>query len=159
MAARSGSLGRRLLLAAAVIAAVTGLFHTVVRANPTTVALSYLVLVLLAATEWGLVEATVVAVVASVCFNLFFLPPVGQLAIADPENWVSFIAFLLTAVVVSQLSGRARTRQIEALARQRDLERLYTVSRGLLLREEGAGAPAAHARPHADAVDQQAVAR
>jgi len=157
MAARPSILARRLLGAAGVLAGVTVAFHTVVSANPTTVALSYLVLVLLAATEWGLVEATVVAVAAAVCFNLFFLPPVGQLAISDPENWVSFIAFLLTAVVVSQLSGRARARQIEALSRQRDLERLYTVSRGLLLREEQTGAPAAIARQLADAFDLQAV--
>ena len=56
----------------------TALFHYVVPANPTTVALSYLVVILLAATEWGLVEATVLAAAASLGYNFFFLPPVGR---------------------------------------------------------------------------------
>ncbi len=102
-------------------------------ANPTTVALTYLLCIVLIATLWGIGLATSASVVAIVAFNVFFLPPVGTLTIADPQNWVSFFAFLAVAVIVSQLSGRARERQIEALARQQDLERLYALSRSLLL--------------------------
>ena len=69
------------------------------------------------------------------CFNFFFLPPVGTLTIADPQNWVALVAFLVTAIVASQLSGRARQREIDAVGRQRDLERLYALSRALLLSE------------------------
>ena len=58
----------------------------------------------------GHAEATATAAAAALAFNLFFLPPVGPLTIADPQNWVSFVAFLVTAVVASQLSGRARQR-------------------------------------------------
>ena len=43
--------------------------------NPTTVALTYVVVVLLIATRWGIAEATVASVVAVACFNFFFLPP------------------------------------------------------------------------------------
>ena len=75
--------------------------------NPTTIALSYLVVVLVIAGSWGIVESTVAALTAILCFNFFFLPPVGTLTIADPQNWIALIAFMITAVVVSQLSGRA----------------------------------------------------
>ncbi len=51
------------------------------------------------------------------CFNFFFLPPVGTFTIADPQNWVALVAFLVTAIVASQLSGRARQREIDARAR------------------------------------------
>ena len=68
-------------------------------------------------------------------FNFFFLPPFGTFTIADPQNWIAFSAFLVTAVVTSQLSSWARARNIEALQRQRDLERLYAFSRAFLLSE------------------------
>ncbi len=48
---------------------------------------------------------------------------------------------MITAVVVSQLSGRARQRTLEALSRQGDLERLYALSRSLLLSQSDAAAP------------------
>ncbi|HWJ57935.1 MAG TPA: ATP-binding protein [Vicinamibacterales bacterium] len=151
-------LALRVGLALGALAGATALFHFVVPANPTTVALSYLLLVLLTATEWGLLEATLLAAAASLAYNLFFLPPVGRLTIADAENWASFFAFMLTAIVVSQLSGRARARHLEAVARQRDLERLYTLSRGLLLAEEGGAAPAGIARHIADAFELEGLA-
>ena len=53
--------------------------------------------------------------------------------IADPQNWIALLAFMATAIVTSQLSGRARLRTMETLARQRDLEQLYALGRALLL--------------------------
>ena len=101
--------------------------------NPTTVALSYLVVILSIASAWGIFEATIASVAAVACLNFFFLPPVRTFTIADPQNWVALLAFLATSIVTSQLSGRARQRTMESLARQRDLERLYALGRALLL--------------------------
>src|SRR5262249_43545997 len=119
----------RLGASVAGVAMLTAVLVRLGSANPTTVALSYLVLILIIATGWGITPSTVAAVVSVFAFNFFFLPPVGRLTIADPQNWVALLAFLLTAVVTSQLSGRARERHIDALDRQRDLERLYALSR------------------------------
>ncbi|HEY4954657.1 MAG TPA: ATP-binding protein, partial [Gemmatimonadaceae bacterium] len=127
------------------------------RVNPTTVALSYLIAILLIATTWGIVEATTASIFAVLCFNFFFLPPVGTLTIADPQNWVAFVAFLVTAIVASQLSGRARQREVDAAGRQRDLERLYALSRALLLSEGGVSVSGAIARHIADTFELQAV--
>jgi two-component system sensor histidine kinase KdpD len=125
-------------LTLAVLAAVT-VVYAQLSGNPTTVALTYLLCIVLIATQWGIALATAASIGAILAFNVFFLPPVGTLTIADPQNWVSFFVFLAVAVIVSQLSGRARERQLEALARQQDLERLYALSRSLLLaRTEGA---------------------
>lgn len=139
------------------IALVTAGYSYVIRVNPTTVALTYVVVILLIAIGWGIAEATIVSLVAVLSFNFFFLPPVGTFTIADPQNWVALLAFLLTAVVTSQLSGRARQRQFEAVARQRDLERLYALSRALLLSEGGAPVPGAIARHIAEAFELEAV--
>ena len=135
------------------IAIITAVYTTAVHVNPTTVALSYLVVILLVATWWGIVEATTASIVAMLCFNFFFLPPVGTLTIADPQNWVALVAFLVTAIVASQLSGRARKRKIEAVGRQRDLERLYALSRSLLLSEGGASMSGTIARHIAEAFE------
>ena len=59
---------------------------------------------------------------------------------------VAFVAFLVTAIIASQLSGRAKQRDVAAAARQRDLERLYALSRALLLSERGASTPGASRR-------------
>jgi two-component system, OmpR family, sensor histidine kinase KdpD len=121
------------------VSAVTGLYLWLASVNPTTVALSFLLTILIISTQWGIAEATAASVLATIAFNVFFLPPVGTLTIADPQNWVSFVAFMLTSIIASQLSGRARQRTLDATARQADLERLYAVSRALLLTDDRAG--------------------
>jgi two-component system, OmpR family, sensor histidine kinase KdpD len=137
---------------------VTAAYAVAFHANPTTVALTYVVAILLVASAWGVVESMVASVVATICLNVFFLPPVGALTIADPENWIALVAFLATGLVASQLSGQARRRNVEAIARQRDLERLYALSRGLLLSPGRPSMPAVLARQVADTFDFPVVA-
>lgn len=115
------------LSAVLAVCAATGafmLFSTHV--NPTTVALGYLLIILFVATKFGSRPAVAAALVGVLGFNFFFLPPVGTLAIADPENWVALAAFLITAVTAGELSARARKRAEEAEAARREIERLYT---------------------------------
>src|SRR3979411_1900158 len=134
MVMKAGPARRALQVAGAValIAAVTLLELKILAVNATTVALSFLLAVLLVATWWGLVEAVAASVLAMLCFNYFFIPPVGTLTVADPQNWVALAAFLVTAIVASQLSTSARRRALEAMRRQREMEKLYDLSRSLL---------------------------
>ncbi|HZR23902.1 MAG TPA: ATP-binding protein [Vicinamibacterales bacterium] len=147
----------RITVSLAAVAAVTAAYAKAVHVNPTTIALSYVVVILSIATAWGIAESTLASVAAMLCFNFFFLPPVGTLTIADPQNWVALVAFLATAIIASQLSGRARARNVEAVGRQRDLERLYALSRALLLSESGGAVPSAIARHIAEAFGLRAV--
>ncbi|MGJ5820840.1 sensor histidine kinase [Paludibaculum fermentans] len=101
--------------------------------NATTVGFAFLIVVLGLATAWGLHEAVVASVAAMLCFNFFFLPPVGLFTIADPQNWVALCAFLATALVASHLSNRAKMQAVEARERQQETERLYSFSRSILL--------------------------
>lgn len=57
----------------------------------------------------------------------------GTLTIADPQNWIALFAFVVTAVITSQLSASAKLRTLESVHRQHEMERLYTLSRNLLL--------------------------
>jgi len=114
------------LVAASGIAATTAvlkLFSSHV--NATTVALALLLVVLLVATWYGARPAVVASLLGVLCFNHFFLPPFGTLAIAAPDNWVALITFMVTAITVGQLSARAKRRAEEADAGRREIERLY----------------------------------
>lgn len=128
-----GRIALRLLLSLAGVAVVTFVAYTVIPQNPTTVGFAYLLLVLIVASTWGLAEATLASIAATLAFNLFFLPPIGKLTIADPQNWVALFSFLATALVTSRLSARVKKQAIDAMERQRDIERLYTFSRAILL--------------------------
>lgn len=114
-----------------VITAVDSRLHV----NPTTVALMFLVAVLLASAYWGLRYAVVLAAGATAAFNFFFLPPVGTFTIADPQNWVALFAFLVTALVASDLAERARRQAEGAKQRRREVERLFGLSQRLLASE------------------------
>lgn len=105
------------------------------KVNHTTVALMFLVMVLLTSAYWGLRYAVVMAVVATAAFNFFFLPPIGTFTIADPQNWVALFAFLVTALVASNLAERARSEAEGAKQRRREVERLFSLSQRLLASE------------------------
>jgi two-component system sensor histidine kinase KdpD len=126
----------RAVAALALVAGVTYGYHKLFPVNATTVALSYLVVVLAVASAWGLLESILASLAGVLCFNYFFLPPVGTFTVADPENWVALFAFLVTSVVASQLSARAKQRALEATRRQQEMERLYELSRNLLLSDD-----------------------
>jgi two-component system sensor histidine kinase KdpD len=115
----------------AAIAAITAVDYRL-HVNPTTVALTLLIAVLLASAYWGLRYAVVMAVGATAAFNYFFLPPIRTFIIADPQNWVALFAFLITALVASNLAERARDEAESAQLRRREVERLYGLSQRLL---------------------------
>jgi two-component system sensor histidine kinase KdpD len=117
---------------AAVVLVIVFVYHVVIRVNHTTVALTFLIGVLIVSANWGLRPAVFMALVAALAFNYDFLPPVGTLRIADPQNWVALFAFLVTAIIASQLSERARREAERANERRREAERLYKFSQQLL---------------------------
>jgi len=123
----------RLLLSLAGVAVITYTAFSVIPHNPTTVGFAYLLLVLVIASTWGLAEATLASLAATLAFNFFFLPPIGKFTIADPQNWVALFSFVATALITSRLSARVKKQAFDAVERQRDIERLYTFSRAILL--------------------------
>src|SRR5688572_2438519 len=73
--------------------------------NAATVSTSFLLIVLLIAATSPLWVAVATSIVAMLCMNFFFLPPVGALTIADPHNWVALVAFLAVSLIASHLSA------------------------------------------------------
>ena len=129
----------RSLLCTALVALIVLVYVKLLHVNPTTVAVSFLLAILVIAAAWGLRYAIPMSIAAALCFNFFFLPPVGTLTIAEPQNWVALLAFFLTSVIASNLSDRARLQTLEARQRRQDVERLYTFSQQLLVAENVVG--------------------
>ena len=124
----------RYTLVVAAIAAITTIDFKL-DVNHTTVALMFLVTVLLTSAYWGLRYAVVMAIGATAAFNFFFLPPIGTFTIADPQNWVALFAFLVTALVAGNLAERARREAEAAKRRRHEVERLFSLSQRLLASE------------------------
>jgi len=122
----------RFTVCAVILFAIVSLYTSIMHINPTTVALTFLVFVLIVSAVWGLRYALFTAFIAAAAFNYYFLPPTGTFTIADPQNWIALLAFLSTAVIASELSNRARKQTEEAVSRRRELERLYSFSQQLL---------------------------
>jgi two-component system, OmpR family, sensor histidine kinase KdpD len=125
----------RFVASTAIVSAIVFVYFRWLHVNPTTVGFSFLLAVLLISTAWGLRYSIFTAILATVAYNYFFLPPLFKFTIADPQNWVALLAFLVTAVVASQLSERARRSATYANQRRREVERLYGFSQQLWLSE------------------------
>jgi len=115
---------------AAVIVAV---YFRWLHVNETTVALTFLVGILLVAANWGLRHSIYLSILSAAAFNFFFLPPVMTFTIGDGRNWVALFAFLATSIVASQLAERARREAKISRSRQREAERLYEFSQQMLV--------------------------
>ena len=119
------------LVALAVVTLVYTLWIHVT--NATIVALTFLFVVLITAASSRLRVAVITSIASMLCFNFFFLPPVGTWTIADPQNWVALFVFLAVSLVASRLSHVARARTEEALGRRDELARLFDLSRDVLV--------------------------
>jgi len=117
----------------AAIVLITFFYHReFVSARTTTVVLTYLLAVLSASAIWGLGVSVFMSIVAAMCVDYYFLPPIGTLNIDDPQDWVALISFLITSVIGSDLSARARRQAHEANQRRKEVNRLYEFSQLLL---------------------------
>jgi len=62
-------------------------------------------------------------------YNFFFLPPLYTFSVAEPENVLALFFFLIVAVIVSNLTARARTQIVTARSRAKTTAELYAFSR------------------------------
>jgi two-component system, OmpR family, sensor histidine kinase KdpD len=123
----------RIALSLAGVGALTVAARALLPVNAATAGFGYLLLILVIAGAWGFAEALTASFAATLAFNYFFFPPVGELSIEDPGNWVALFSFLGTSLIGSRLSDIAKRRAQDAVARQDELEQLYAFSRAILL--------------------------
>jgi len=76
-------------------------------ASAPTAAFSFLIIVVLSAFFGDLLVAIITSIVATLCFDYFYLPPAGTFNITAPSDWIALAAFLLTSVIISRLTASA----------------------------------------------------
>ena len=95
------------------------------------VTLIYMLPVVVAATQWGLVPGIVAAVAGAAAADFFFYPPLYTLWIHDPQNVVDLILFLLIALVTSNLAARLKNEAVALRRREKEISELHAFSQGL----------------------------
>jgi two-component system sensor histidine kinase KdpD len=142
----------------AVAAATLAIFALKRVAPIVSLSVVYLPAVLLISIYWGALQGSFCALLSAAAFNFFHLPPTGRLTIADHRNWISFIAFVVVALVVSAVAELARSRALEAEQRRREADLAAAMARELLLGEDTERALGSTARRIAEALGLSSAA-
>ena len=121
------------LLAFMLIAAITAIFFVLRDAflDTTLIALLYLIPLGIITARWGLGPGIMSALVTFLTFNYFFIEPHYTFTVHRPTDIVILVVFLIVAVVISQLVGRAQAGLAAATAREREATQLYELSTAL----------------------------
>ena len=77
-------------------------------ANSTTVALLYLIVIVLVSLKSPLVPSAFVSIIAYVCLDYFFTAPLFTLGMSQTLDFVAPIAYLTTAFVITRLMSKVR---------------------------------------------------
>lgn len=96
------------------------------------VALLLLLGVFLTAWIWESGPGALAAVVATLGFNFFFIPPVHTFSVEDPRNVVALVVFLLSALLIGRLSALARARLRLVETERADLAAMTRLSQAFL---------------------------
>ena len=128
--------GRRALEAAAVAAATLAVSTVVAAALESGAGVAdassvYLLAVVVMASRYGLWPAVATSLLSVLVYDLLFTAPRFALAVADPQEWLSLLLFLVVAVVIARLAALQADRAADATRRADEARALFGVSRSL----------------------------
>lgn len=92
------------------------------------ISLIYLLVILWLATAFGWAPAFLASVLAFLAYDFFFIPPVHRLTVDDPAEWVTLFVFLITALVLGQLTALVQARAREVRESQQRTATLYALA-------------------------------
>jgi two-component system sensor histidine kinase KdpD len=101
--------------------------------NVSTAGFLYLIMVVFSSASGGFWSGTLTSIVAAVCLDFFFVPPIFHFDVDDPMDWVALGAFEFTALVITLLQERVQHKAEEASAARKGTERLFNAARGILV--------------------------
>ncbi|HKD12678.1 MAG TPA: DUF4118 domain-containing protein [Thermoanaerobaculia bacterium] len=96
------------------------------------VALLLLLAVFACAWIWESGPGVAAAVVATLGFNFFFLPPIYTFTVEDPRNVAALLVFLVAGLLIGRLSSTSRERLRQVEAERVDLANLTRLSEAFL---------------------------
>jgi two-component system sensor histidine kinase KdpD len=122
----------RVLLSALIIVLVTFVAYQV-HAKSFVAGFIFLFPLMLIAFGWGLLEASIASVIAVACLDYYFTEPLFQFYMSDPQDWIALAAFEAVVLLVSQLANRLKRHTMETGRQRVRVEKLYRMSRDILL--------------------------
>ena len=95
------------------------------------VTLVFLLPVVVAATQWGIVPGVTASIAGVAMADFFFYPPLFSFQLDDPQDVANLLLFLFVAVVTSDLAARVRREADSLRYREQEIRKLYTFSQRL----------------------------
>jgi len=99
--------------------------------GPVNISLLYLLPVLLSAARWGRSPAILTAVMGMLTFDIFFVPPLFSITVADLRYLISFAIFILVGIITGTLSDRLKRQVTYSRQRENSISSLYALSRDI----------------------------
>jgi two-component system, OmpR family, sensor histidine kinase KdpD len=93
----------------------------------------YLFITLAIADKAGFVEASIVSIVATLCLEYYFAPPLFSFRVDRPEDWTALATFEGISLMVSRLSHEARRHRVMLERQSIEQKALYELCRDMLL--------------------------
>jgi len=100
------------------------------------ISIIYLLVVIGLASTRGRYAAVLAAIVASLSFDFFIVPPLYKLTMYRPEEWIALFVFLIDAILTGQLAAALRARAQTSLRREQETRTLYDLVRTASKEEE-----------------------
>jgi two-component system sensor histidine kinase KdpD len=91
----------------------------------------YLLAVLVVGLFGGTLAAVATAVASFLLYDFFFVQPIHTFTVADPNEWLNLLLFLVVAVVIGRLAALEAARSAEVAERAREAVALFRISRAL----------------------------
>jgi len=92
----------------------------------------YLIVVVLQSLLGDFVSSAAVSIIADLCLNFFFVPPVFSLRVSDSSDIWALIAFLITGLVITRLTTQVRREAEISELQRREMKLLYELAQRLL---------------------------
>ena len=97
----------------------------------------YLIIVVLQSLIGDFVSSAVVSIIADLCLNFFFAPPLFSFRVSDSSDFWALIAFLITGMVITRLTTKVRREMQVSEVQRREMKLLYELSQRLFALDPG----------------------
>ena len=100
--------------------------------NLTVTGFLYLIIVVLQSLFGDFVASAVVSIIADLCLNFFFVPPIFSFRVSDSSDIWALIAFLITGLVITRLMTQVRQEAETSELQRHEMKLLYELTQRLL---------------------------
>jgi two-component system, OmpR family, sensor histidine kinase KdpD len=103
-----------------------------VHLSDATSALAFVVPVVVGVVIGGYIPGALASVVGFVLYDIFFLPPYGNLTVKEDADWLALLVYLIVVQIVAQVVTNLNAARDEARRREQDAGRLFELSQALI---------------------------